>query len=170
MKFGRKSMIKRKKSLKDKLFLIRYPQKWEKLKEKEKIKRYSNKKALLYSSYASYHPENNEIADTYFNGNMNYILKRKYCFDKKTEVGNKYLVINSNNEYCGTLEVTSEEFLSLKDLKAEMVDYKLAGYKTFEEYKKHLYHTYQEKGKMLQEEFTEDSLLSYLKVKVLEKF
>lgn len=51
-----------------------------------------------------------------------------------------------------------------------MVDYKIAGYKTFKEYKEHLLEEYQEEGKLFQEEFREDSLLVYLKVKVLEKF
>lgn len=51
-----------------------------------------------------------------------------------------------------------------------MVDYKLEGYKTFLEYKKHLYQDYQKRAKMIQEEFTEESLITYLKVKVLEKF
>ena len=62
--------------------------------------------------------------------------------------------------------VISEEFIPFKELKAEMVDYKLAGYKTFLEYKKHLYQDYQERAKMFQEEFTEESLLTYLKWKL----
>lgn len=161
---------KKKKGLTDRLFLLRYSKKWEKLREKEKFERYCNEKALLYSSYRLLHTEKEGISDAYLNGKKNYILSRKYSFDKKTEVGNKYMVVNPDNEYCGTLEVISEEFLPFKDLKAEMVDYKLAGYKTFSDYKEHLYHDYQERGKMYNEEFTEDSLLIYLKVKVLERF
>ena len=55
-------------------------------------------------------------------------------------------------------------------MKAEKVNYKMAGYKTFLDYKKHLYDDYREDGKMFDEEFTEDSLLIYLRVKVLERF
>ena len=85
-------------------------------------------------------------------------------------MGKKYILVNSNSEYCGTLEVISEEFIPFKELKAEKVNYKMAGYKTFLDYKKHLYDDYREDGKMFDEEFTEDSLLIYLRVKVLERF
>lgn len=161
---------KKKKNIKDRFFLLRYSKKWEKLKEQEKLERYSNEKALLYSSYYPLYTEKDGIAEAYLSGMKNYVLKRNYSFSQDTEIGNKYMVVNKNNEYCGTLEVVSEEFLPFKDLKAEMVDYKLAGYKTFLDYKEHLYHDYQEKGKMFKEEFQEDSLLIYLKVKVLERF
>lgn len=161
---------KEKKNLADKFFLCRYSKKWKKLRTKEMLKRCHNEKALLYSSYYPLHTGKNEIAEAYLNGNKDYILKRKYSFYKKTEAGNRYMVVNANNEYCGTLEVISEEYIPFKDLKGEMVNYKLAGYKSFLEYQEHLYHDYQEEGKRFQEEFTEDSLLIYLKVKVLEKF
>lgn len=158
---------KKKKNLKDRFFLLRYSKKWEKLREKERLERYNNEKALLYRSYYPLYTEKNGIAEAYLNGKKNYILRRKYYFDDETKIGDKFMVVNTNNEYCGTLEVISEEFLPFKDLKAEMVDFKLAGYKTFKDYKEHLYQAYQERDK---EEFTEDSLLIYLKVKVLEKF
>lgn len=161
---------KKKKSLKDRFFLLSYQNKWEKLREKEKLERYSNEKALLYSSYYPLYTEKKGIAEAYLSGKKDYFIRRKYTFHKETEVGHRYMVVNSNNEYCGTLEVVSEEFIPFKDLKAEMVDYKLAGYKTFLDYKEHLYRDYQQDGKMFQEEFTEDSLLIYLKVKVLERF
>ena len=161
---------KKKKNIKDRFFLLHYLKRCEKLREKEKLERYSNEKALLYSSYRLLYTEKEGIADAYLNGRKNYILSRKYSFDEKKNVGNRYMVVNSDNEYCGTLEVISEEFIPFKDLKAEMVDYKLAGYKTFLAYKEHLYHDYEERGKMYKEEFTEDSLLIYLKVKVLERF
>lgn len=166
----KKTDNKKKKSLTDKFFLFRYSKKWEMLREKEKLKRYHNEKALLYQSYYPLYTEKNGITEAYLNGKKDYILKRKYSFSKNTEVGNKYMVVNANNEYCGTLEIISEESIPFKDLKKEMVDYKLAGYKTFLEYKKHLYHDYHKDGEMFQEEFTKDSLLIYLKVKVLERF
>lgn len=161
---------KKKKSLKDGFFLLSYQKRCEKLREKEQLKRYNNEKDLLYSSYYPLYTEKNGMAEAYISGKKDYILKRKYSFSKKTEAKNRYMVVNNDNEYCGTLEVISEEFIPFKELKAEMVDYKLAGYKTFLEYKEHLYHEYYEDGKMYKEEFTEDSLLTYLKVKVLEKF
>ncbi len=161
---------KKRKSLKDYLFLLRYTKKWEKLREKENLKRCANEKALLYSSYYPLYTENEGTAEAFLTGQKDYILKRKYSFDKKEEIGNCYMVVNMDNEYCGTLEVVREEIFPFKELKPEMVNYKLAGYKTFLEYKEYLYQKYQESAKMYQEEFTEDSLLSYLKVKVLEKF
>ncbi len=161
---------KKRKSIKDYFFLLGYSKRWEKLREKENLKRYTNEKASLYSSYYPLYTEKKGIAEAYLNGQKDYILKRKYSFDKKTQVGDRYMVVNANNEYCGTLEVISEEFIPFKELKDEMVDYKFAGYKTFLEYQKHLYQDYLESAKMFQEEFTEESLLTYLKVKVLEKF
>lgn len=159
---------KAKKSLGDRFFLFRYSRKWEMLWEKEKLKRYHNEKAFLYSSYYTLYTEKNGIALAYLSGKKDYILKRKYHFRQNTEVGNRYLLVNENNQYCGALEVIREEFIPFKDLKADMVDYKLMGYKTFLEYKEH--QDYCEKSKMFHEEFTEDSLLLYLKVKVLERF
>lgn len=161
---------KKKKSLTDKLFLLGYSKRWEKLREKEQLKRYSNEKALLYSSYIPLYTKKIEVAEAYLNGKKDYIVKRKYSFDKTPAIGNRYMLVNPDNEYCGTLEVISEEIFTFKDLKEEMVDYKLAGYKTFLEYKDHLYHEYNEDGKIFHEEFTEDSLIIYLKVKVLEIF
>ncbi len=161
---------KKKKSLIDRFFLFRYLKKWEKLNDKEKLNRCRNEKALLYSSYRILHTNKNGIADAYLNGEKDYILNRKYSFDKKTNVGIRFMLENENNEYCGTLEVISEEFVPFKDLKEEMVDYKLAGYKTFSDYKEHLYNKYLDDERIYQEKFSEDSLLVYLKVKVLEKF
>lgn len=161
---------KNKKSIREKLFLLTYSKKWEKIREKENFKRYYNEKALLYSTYRPLYTEKEGIAEAYVNGKKDYILMRKYYFNEDTEVGNRYMVADHNNEYLGTLEVISEEILPFKDLQAKMVDYKLAGYKNFKEYKDHLYKDYTERGKYYKEEFNEDSLLIYLKVKVLEKF
>lgn len=161
---------KRKKSLLDRLFLLRYSKKWEVLREKEKLERANNERASLYSSYYPLYTSKKGIAEAYINGKKDYIIDRKYSFRKSKEIGKRFMVVNSDNEYCGTLEIISEEQIPFKDLKEEMVDYKLAGYKTFSEYKKHLYDDYRESGKIYNEEFTEDSLISYSKVKVLEKF
>lgn len=161
---------KKRKSIKDYFFLLGYSKRWERLREKENLKRYANEKAMLYSSYYPLYTKKKGISEAYLSGKKDYILSRKYSFDKKTQVGKHYMVVNPDNEYCGTLEVISEEFIPFKELKAEMVDYKLAGYETFLEYQEHLYHDYHEDGKTFKEEFTEDSLLIYLKVNVLEKF
>lgn len=161
---------KKKKSISDRLFLLSYSRKWEKLREEENFKRYCNEKALLYSTYRPLYTDKEGVSEAYVEGKKDYILMRKYYFDKDSEVGNRYMVVDNNNEYVGSLEVISEEIIPFKDLKAKMVDYKLAGYKTFKEYKDHLYNEYSERGKYYKEEFNEDSLLIYLKVKVLEKF
>ena len=78
---------KKKKNLKDYFFLFRYSKRWEKLLEKEKLNRYQNEKALLYSSYHELNAGKRKIAEAYVNGQKNYILSRKYSFNKKSEVG-----------------------------------------------------------------------------------
>lgn len=161
---------KNKKSIADRLFLLHYSKKWEKIRKKDYLKRYNNELSSLYSSYYPLYTEKEGVSDAYLSGKKDYILRRKYSFHDDTEVGNRYMLVNASNEYCGVLEVISEEFIPFKELKKDMVDYKLAGYKSFKEYKEHLYNDYQERGKMVNEEFTEDSLLIYLKVKVLKKF
>lgn len=51
-----------------------------------------------------------------------------------------------------------------------MIDYKKRGYKTFMEYKDFLYNKYKDTGAIFNETFSEDSLISYEKFKVLEIF
>lgn len=161
---------KKNKSLFDRLFLLTYSMKWNKIREKNMLERYNNERASLYSSYYPLYTEKKGMAEAYLNGTKDYVLERKYSFSKYSRIGRKYLLVNSDNKYCGALEVISEEEIAFKDLNEEMVNYKLAGFKSFKEYKKHLYDDYKDRGKIIEEEFTENSILIYLKVKVLEKF
>lgn len=161
---------KKRKSINDLFFLLNYSRLFERQREKEDLERYSNELAVLYSSYYPLYTDKKGIAEAYINGKKDYIIKVKYSFDNETKVGRKYLVVNEDNRYVGSLEVISEEYISFKDLKEDMVDYKLAGYRSFKDYKQHLFYDYKEIGNIYQEEFKDDSLLIYLKVKVLEKF
>ena len=51
-----------------------------------------------------------------------------------------------------------------------MVNYKLAGFKSFEEYKNNMKKSFVEDGKIYNEEFSDESLVCYETLKVIEKF
>ena len=51
-----------------------------------------------------------------------------------------------------------------------MVNYKLAGFNSFKEYKENLYNEFNSECKSFNEEFTKDSLIIYDKLEVVEKF
>lgn len=51
-----------------------------------------------------------------------------------------------------------------------MVDYKLAGFKNFKEYKNSLYNDFKDECDTYNEEFNDESLIIYVKLEVIEKF
>lgn len=51
-----------------------------------------------------------------------------------------------------------------------MVDYKLAGFKNFNEYKDSMFKDFKEECEAYDEKFTKESLISYVKLEVVEKF
>lgn len=64
----------------------------------------------------------------------------------------------------------NEKVIKFKDLSEDMVNYKLAGFKSFEEYKNNMKKKFIEDGKIYNEEFTDESLVCYETLKVIEKF
>ena len=83
--------------------------------------------------------------------------------------GTKYLV-SYDGKYLGIVQVVDEKVIKFKDLSEDMVNYKLAGFKSFEEYKNNMKKEFIENGKIYNEEFTDESLVCYETLKVIEKF
>ena len=160
---------KKHKSLKDYLFIhFIYDKKWDKLNEKDKINRYNNKKAQELSKCKNYYVNSN-TANSIINGKKDYIIFLKHIFTE-SKLNEKLLIIDDNYKYKGIIEIIKEEEIKLKDLKEDMVDYKSKGFNNFKEYKDKLYNDYKEQAKEYNEEFNNDSLIIYAKIKVIEKF
>ena len=160
---------KKHKCLKDRLFLLSYQRRWEKLTEKEYFKRYENSKA---SEYALYYPnwfKNDDVVNGIMSGVKDYLIYIQYSFSS-SRLHDKFLLIDSNYKYVGAIEIISEDIIPFKDLKANMVNYKLSGFKTFTEYKNYLLNEFVEDSKYYSEPFTEDSFIKYAKIKVIKKF
>ncbi len=159
---------KKHKSFKDKLFLLTYQKRWDKIYEKEKFQRYENSKALEYSSYHQMWFKNDKIANAIMTGKKNYRIYIQHSFSS-SRLNEKYLIINSNYDYIGIVQIVSEEIIKFKELQESMVDYKLAGFKNFKNYKDNLLKEFKEECKLLNEDFTEDSLIKYVNLKVIKK-
>lgn len=161
---------KERKTIKDKIFLhYTYRRKWNNINEKDKLKRCNNKKVLEIESYHQIWTKNDKIASAIIDGQKNYRLHVKHSFST-SNLNEKLLVVNSNFEYVGIVKVVHEEYIKLNDLKEDMVNYKLAGFNSFKEYKECLYDEFKNECKSFNEEFTKDSLIIYDKLDVVEKF
>ncbi len=66
--------------------------------------------------------KNDLIASAIINGEKNYRIYIEHSFSS-SRLNEKYLVINSNYDYIGIVEVTSEEIIRFKELQENMVDY-----------------------------------------------
>lgn len=161
---------KKHKSLKEIIFLYNtYEKKWDKLTEKEKLERCNNKKALEFYSYHQIWTKTDKIAEAIIDGKKDYKIFIKHPFST-SKLNEKFLVVNSKYEYIGIVKVIKEEYIKLKDLKEDMVDYKQAGFKNFKEYKNSLYNNFKEECDAYDEEFNDESLIIYTKLEVIEKF
>lgn len=158
------------KNIKDKikLFLMFYSSKWRKINEKDNLIRCNNKLAFKYQEYFNLTLDDKLLESLNIN-EIEYLIYRKYGFNF-TQVGIKYLVSDKSGNYRATIEIIEEKIIKFKELKANMIDYKKRGYKTFREYKDFLYNKYKDTGAIFNETFSEDSLISYEKFKVLEIF
>ena len=126
---------KKHKSLKEIIFLHNtYSKEWDKLSEKEKLERCNNKKALEFYNYHQIWAKTDKVANAIINDEKNYKIYIKYPFSS-SKLNEKFLVVNTNYEYLGIVKVIKEDIIKFKDLKENMVDYKLAGFKNFNEYK-----------------------------------
>ena len=160
---------KKNKSFQDILFLLSYSKKWKKLTEKEYLIRYENTKALEYASYNPIWFSDDKIANAIISGSKDYLICIQYSFSTP-KLHDKFLLIDSNHNYLGVIEIISENIITFKDLKEDMVNYKLIGYKNFNEYKNYLLNSYIEESKCFNESFTENSLIKYAKIRVIKKF
>lgn len=161
---------KKHKSLKDYIFINHtYSKCWNKLNEKDKLNRYNNQKALEFYSYHQICTKTDKVAEAIINGKKDYKLYVKHPFSAPI-LNEKFLVLNSKHEYTGIVKVIKEEYIKFKDLKEDMVDYKLAGFKNFKEYKNSLYNDFKDECNAYDEEFNDESLIIYVKLEVVEKF
>lgn len=161
---------KKHKSLKEIIFLYHtYEKKWDKLNEKEKLERCNNKKALEFYDYHQIWTKTDKAAEAIIDGKKDYKLYIKHPFSASM-LNEKFLVVNSKYEYIGIVKVIKEEYIKFKDLKEDMVDYKLAGFKNFKEYKNSLYNDFKDECDTYNEEFNDESLIIYVKLEVIEKF
>lgn len=159
---------KKHKSIKDKIFLKSYQKKWRRIKYENNLKRYSNSKALEYQSYCLMNVDKKEIAKAIINGEKDYIININYSFSKPTE--NVRFLISYAGEFLGIVEACKEKIMKFKDLKEEMVNYRLAGFKSFHDYKKDMKKNFVKDAKVYNEEFTDESLIEYVKLKVIKNF
>lgn len=161
---------KKHKSLKEIIFLHNtYSKEWDKLSEKEKLERCNNKKALEFYNYHQIWTKTDKVANAIINGEKDYKIYIKYPFSS-SKLNEKFLVVNTNYEYLGIVKVIKEDIIKFKDLKENMVDYKLAGFKNFNEYKDSMFKDFKEECEAYDEKFTKESLISYVKLEVVEKF
>lgn len=159
---------KKHKTIKDKLFLMTYHKKCRKQEYKGNLKRYTNTKVLEYLSYSAINVSEKRVAKSILNGEKDYAIKVKYSFSEPSK--NKKSLIICNGTFIGVVENQSEEVIKFKDLKEEMVNFKLLGFKSFKEYKNNLKQEFKEESKMYNEKFTEESEIYYIKLKTIETF
>lgn len=159
---------KKHKSIKDRLFVINYQKRWRKLVFKENLERYTNENAKKYSSCRFMDIADENIVKALINGEKNYKIDVKYSFIKPY-LNQKYLISYDGN-FLGVVEIVEEKIIKFKDLSKDMVNIKLAGFKSFKEYKNNMKKDFIEEGKIYNEEFTDESLICYETLKVIEKF
>ena len=159
---------KKHKNIKDRIFMMNYSKRWKKLEHEEYLKRYSNPKVIEFSSDCHLDIDNEKAANAIMNREKNYKINVKYSFSESFK-NQKYLV-SYDGKYLGIVQVVNEKVIKFKDLSEDMVNYKLAGFKSFEEYKNNMKKEFIEEGKIYNEEFTDESLICYENLKVIEKF
>lgn len=159
---------KKHKNLKDKLFMMNYSKRWKKLEHEEYLKRYSNPKVWEFSSDRHLDIDNKKVANAIINGEKDYKISVKYSFLPEIK-GTRYLV-SYDGKYLGIVQVVDEKVIKFKDLSEDMVNYKLTGFKSFKDYKNSMKKDFIEDGKIYNEEFTDESLVCYETLKVIEKF
>lgn len=157
---------KKHKTIKDKLFMMSYHKKCKKQEYKDNIKRYTNKKASEYLSYNKINVSNETIAKSILNGEKDYLVKAKYSFSEPSK--NKKCLIICNETFFGVVEIQSEVVIKFKDLKEEMINYKLLDFKSFKEYKNNLKQEFKEESKIYNEKFTDESEIYYIKLNVID--
>lgn len=154
---------KKHKNLKDKIFLSRYQKLYDKIVFKENIKRCNNSKAKEYSKYGVLY-YNDEELKRLLNKKYDYKIYVYHSFSR-FKLNNKYLIVNNNN-YVGILKVIEEKIIKFRDLDSSMINNNYS----FTEYKNELLKSFQEKSKNYNEYFNDESLISCVKLELIDKF
>lgn len=105
----------------------------ERIDEKELIRRAHNKKLMRIIEYRPLKLE--KTANFVIDGIRKNIITKFYS-DLDIEYNGKYLILDNNDNYLGLVE-TKKEKISINDVD-DMVDYKLQGYSSIDEYKNDL--------------------------------
>lgn len=159
---------KKHRSIKDRLFMRNYQKTWRKLKYEDDLKRYFNSKALEYQSYCFMNIDKDNIAKAIMSGEKDYLINVNYSFSKPTK--NRKYLISYDNKFLGVVESYSEEIIKFKDLREDMINYKLTGFKNFQDYKNDMKEKFKEEARIYNEEFTDESLVNYMKLKIIKVF
>lgn len=154
------------KSIIDKIKYNKSERLLDKLRKKEELERCKNSNVLKYADCFYMHFDSKEVLDAILNGKISYRIFR-YCGSRKNH---KYFLVDNEENYYGVIEFFEEEKIKFKDIKENIVEYKVRGYKTFKEYKNKLYNDFLEDSKWFKEVFNENSEVLYAKFKVIEKF
>lgn len=152
---GTRKMLKRKRLEKRK----------EKLIEKERMQRYTNSKAEKFLHYQTIYEKKESVITSFLQEERDYRIYRGH----NPHVGEFSFLLDSEGNYRAILEFISEEELKFRDLTEDMVDYKSSGFKNFKDYKNDLYQKFLEESKRYKENFNENSSISYVKFKLVEK-
>ena len=139
----------------------------KKITQKENLMRYENSKAKEYSMIKPIWFKDITTALAIINGTKDYMIDINYSFSSN-KLNEKWLVI-AENTYLGIVEVTKEDIIKFKNLEENMVNYKQAGFKNFNDYKKSLLNKFKRECNLINESFTEESFIKYLKLKVIKK-
>ncbi len=137
------------------------------LEAKQIFKRVNNKKVYKYQD-VDYFKASDKMLEAILKGEKQTRIFRKYGYLNSVK-GNKYFVLDKDNNYRALIEIEKEEIMPFKDLKVSLKDYKIGGYKSLKEYKESLY-TYFNDNNNEEEVFNEDSLIIVAYFKVKEKY
>ena len=157
---------KDKKSIGDKFKELYYEKQEKKLRKKEQLARYENTKAILYSDCRYMHIEKESVLKAMLNKTKDYRVFR-YCGSR---IGEKYFLLDEEENYHALIEFTEEKQILFKDLTEDMVNFKVYGDKSFKEYKEKLLKQFKEDDNLYEEKFNENTPVLYAKFKIVEKF
>lgn len=157
---------KEKKTILDKIKKWYYEKQENKIIEKEKFARYENTKAFLYSDCRYMRIEKEKVLKAMLNKTKDYRIFR-YCGSR---IGEKYFLLDEEENYHALIEFTEEKQIPFKDLTEDMVNFKVYGDKSFKEYKEKLLKQFKEDDNLYEEKFNENTPVLYAKFKIVEKF
>ena len=127
----------------------------------------NNKLVDLYSEYGQV-TYSKLMVYAIISKEKDYEIYVNYPFSR-SRVGEKILISDSDGYRCA-IKVISEEIMPFDKLSSDMVNYKLGGFNSFLEYKNSLFLKFVEDAKIFNEIFNNESMISYVKFEVIDKF